>query len=455
MHVGSMEPDGRGSKSLRTIVEESRDILVRTPHPRFLSGLYLLRHVVRDIAIHASPLGKLAALLFLLAPVVIIVTLGVVLVRQHQAAEATKHRMVQLISQLQTGALSKAELERRIEEERRTSAELARRQEAEIASLTAQLKQLEVQRGAQSELASIRQQISALERMRTSAVGIVQRFERNVGLLQGGYGFRETRTGKSLRYQGLDQSGNPLVDDKGNALVTVEGHAPPVVIHYAGTGFVIDGAGTVVTNRHLVRMWETFEPARQAIEAGFDPELAMLRLFLPGQEQAYSLDVVALSERYDLAILKAERPVTAAGVKPLTLHDGAVQIGEPIVMLSYPGSVDVLLARSPEPVTKEIVTAAERSPVKLIEELSRHGLIRPLVTQGHVSDLSHDLLTYEALSSLGSSGAPIFNQSGAVIGVNYGALTRVSGIHLALPIRLVKELLPQPAQSGPGREKAS
>jgi S1-C subfamily serine protease len=89
------------------------------------------------------------------------------------------------------------------------------------------------------------------------------------------------------------------------------------------------------------------------------------------------------------------------------------------------------------------MAAAGRSPVTLLEELARQGLIRPLVTQGHVSDLSPHVLTYEAVSSLGSSGAPIFNQAGAVVGVNHAALSRVEGIHLGLPIRLVMDLLDQ------------
>jgi S1-C subfamily serine protease/pSer/pThr/pTyr-binding forkhead associated (FHA) protein len=436
------EQEGRGSKPLRTIVEESREIFVRTPHPRFLSGLYLARHVLRDIVVHASPLGKLAAALFLLAPLLIMLVLGTMLLRQQRAAEATKHRMIQLISQLQSGVLSQAELEQRIEEERRISAEQARRQEAEIAFLTTRLMELERRRGAQSELSSIREQLGALHQARSSAVSIAQRFERNVGLLQGGYGFRERRTGRPLRYQGLDKSGEPAVDENGNALVTVEGDGIPVVIHYAGTAFLIDESGTVVTNRHLVRMWETFEPARQAVEAGFEPDVALLRLFLPGQAQAHPLSLVALSESHDLAVLKAEG-LTGTEVAPLLLHEGAVQIGEPIVMLSYPGSVDVLLARAPALTTKEVMAAAGRSPVTLVEELARQGLIRPLVTQGHVSDLSSHVLTYEAVSGLGSSGAPIFNQSGAVIGVNHATLSRVGGIHLGLPVRLVKELLDQ------------
>lgn len=437
------EQEGGGSKALRTIVEESREIFVRTPHPRFLSVLYLIRHVLRDIAIHASPLGKLAAVLFLAAPLLIILVLGTMLLRQQRAAEATKHRMIQLVSQLQTGILSQAELEQRIEEERRTSAEQARRQEADIALLTTRLKELERQRGAQSELSSIREQLGALHQARSSAVSIAQRFERNVGLLQGGYGFRERRTGRPLRYQGFDKAGEPVVDENGNALVTVEGDGTPVVIHYAGTAFLIDAAGTVVTNRHLVQMWETFEPAKQAVEAGFEPDLALLRLFLPGQAQGHPLSIIALSESYDLAVLKAEG-LTGVEVAPLILYEEAVQIGEPIVMLSYPGSVDVLLARAPAPTMRDVMAAAGRSPVKLVEELARQGLIRPLVTQGHVSDLSPHVLTYEAVSSLGSSGAPIFNQSGAVVGVNHAALSRVGGIHLGLPIRLVKELLQKP-----------
>ncbi len=439
-----LTPDGvPATKPLRTIVVDSRDIVVRTPHPRFLSPVYLLRHVLTDIAVHASPLGKLGAALLVLVPLAIIVVLSVAVYRQQQAGVTAKQRMAELIGQLETGRLTQAELERRIEQERQAAAELRRQKEAEIATLTERLKEQEAKQKPEEDIRAIREQLAALQQTQTFAEEIARRFEQGVGLLQGSYGFREQATGRPLRYRGFDDRGDPLLDEKGNTLVTVEGHAPPITIFFAGTAFVIDEQGTVMTNRHLVRMWESFEPAKQAIAAGFEPEMLLLRLFLPHQPEAYRLRLVALSEKTDLALLRTDRRPT--GVLPVTLaSEGHIaRVGEPIIMLSYPGSIDTLLARGEAAVTKEILATRGRDPVRLAEEVAHRGLIRPLATQGHVSDVAPDVLTYEAGSAMGSSGAPIFNRAGAVIAVNQAALQRVSGVHLALPVRLVRELLEQ------------
>jgi S1-C subfamily serine protease len=238
------------------------------------------------------------------------------------------------------------------------------------------------------------------------------------------------------------------VDKDGNALVTLEGIAPRVLLYFAGTAFLADGAGTVITNRHTVQVWESYEPARQAMAAGFDPEMTLLRLFLPDEERPYALTVVTVSDRADVAVLRTDRTPAAGMPVTLSADRPPARVGEPVVMLSYPGSADVLLARATSPVSQEIVARAGVDPVRLIDEAARQKLIRPLVTQGHISDISPDLITYEAVSASGSSGAPIFNRAGAVIGINHATLQRISGVHVAVPIRFVTDLLkpaPQPA----------
>ena len=436
-----LPPDGvPAAKPLKTIMADSRDILVRTPHPRYLSPLYLARHVLGEIMVHASPLVRIVVGAVLLAPVILILWLGVALYLQQQASVATERQMAELLRQLETKRVTQAELERRVEHERQQAAESRRQGEEQIAALTAKLKAQETTRESQRELEVVRQQLSAIRQSQGFAEEIARRFGRSIGLLQGGYGFKEKATGRPLRYQGLDQLGNPYVDKDGNALVTLEGIAPPVMIYFAGTAFLVDRAGTVVTNRHIVRMWELYEPAQQAIAAGFEPEMTLLRLFLPEEEMPYRLTEVSISDRADIAILRTDRPSTTGS--PVTLGgDDSPRIGEPVIMLSYPGSVDTLLARAMQATSREVLTKAGGDPVRLIDELALRKLIRPLATQGHISDVSSELITYEAVSASGSSGAPIFNRAGKVIGVNQAMLQRIGGVHVALPIRFVNELL--------------
>jgi len=430
------------AKPLKTIVADGRDILVRTPHPRFLTPWYLVRHIVSDIAVHASPLVRAVVGAALLIPLLLILWLGGSLYRQHQVTSETERQMTELVRQLEIKRLTQVELERRVEQERQRAADAKRQGEEQMAALTAKMKAQETSRESQRELEAIRRQLSAIRQSQSFAEDIISRFGGSVGLLQGGYGFKEKTTGRPLRYQGLDPLGNPYVDKDGNALVTLEGIAPRVLIYFSGTAFLLDHAGTVVTNRHIVRMWELYGPAQQAIAAGFEPETVLLRLFFPGEESAYALTEVAVPDRGDIVLLKTDR---VPKLKPpvATAREELPHVGEPVVLLSYPGSVDTLLARAVPSVSQDILAKAGDDAVRLVDEVARHRLIRPLATQGHISDVSPDLITYEAASASGSSGAPLFNGAGKVIGVNQSMLQRVGGVHMALPIRFVHELIGQ------------
>jgi len=223
--------------------------------------------------------------------------------------------------------------------------------------------------------------------------------------------------------------------------VTVEGDGPPFVIYYAGSGFLLDKTGLVLTNRHLIRMWEHYEPARQAVQGGFQPQLYTLRIFFPGRMKPFGLTLAAVSETDDVALLKTDRPPT--GLPPLELAplDDGLRVGAPVVVLSYPGTFDSLLGRLPKPVSDEVIAEAGGDPVKLAEALAGRGLIRPLATQGHVSDMSAETLTFEAGSASGSSGGPVLDQRHRVVAVNYAMLRKVGGINLGLRIKPARDLL--------------
>jgi serine protease Do len=69
-----------------------------------------------------------------------------------------------------------------------------------------------------------------------------------------------------------------------------------------------------------------------------------------------------------------------------------------------------------------------------VQELARRKLIRPLVTQGHLGVVGPDRLVYDAQTTSGGSGGPVFNASGKVIGVNFAILSGFSGSNFAVPI---------------------
>jgi len=84
--------------------------------------------------------------------------------------------------------------------------------------------------------------------------------------------------------------------------------------------------------------------------------------------------------------------------------------------------------------------AAKRRP--LVEALSRQGLIRPTTTQGHIGDVTRTDIVFDAATTQGGSGGPIFNKQGQVIAVEYALLTKFGGNSFAIPISYAIELLP-------------
>jgi hypothetical protein len=188
--------EGPAAKPLKAIMADSRDIVVRTPHPHYLSAFYRIRHIVGDIMLHASPFVKLTVGIALMVPLLLIVWLGAEVYRQYEAAGRPQRAMAELMNQLETGRLSHAQLEQRVERERQAAAELQQQREEQIAAWTAKLQAQEGTPESQREIQAVREQLSAIRQSQSFAEDIVRRFGGSVGLLQGGYGFKEKATGR-------------------------------------------------------------------------------------------------------------------------------------------------------------------------------------------------------------------------------------------------------------------
>jgi S1-C subfamily serine protease len=68
-------------------------------------------------------------------------------------------------------------------------------------------------------------------------------------------------------------------------------------------------------------------------------------------------------------------------------------------------------------------------------------LIRPLATQGHIGDQQRDRIIYDAQTTSGGSGGPLFNRAGKVIGVNFAILEGFGGSNFGIPARFALALL--------------
>ena len=81
------------------------------------------------------------------------------------------------------------------------------------------------------------------------------------------------------------------------------------------------------------------------------------------------------------------------------------------------------------------------NPKQVMEELARRHLIRPITTQGHIGDVLHDKIVYDAQTTSGGSGGPLFNNEGKVSGINFAMVRDFGGSNFAIPISYGRSLL--------------
>src|SRR5215472_18048918 len=97
----------------------------------------------------------------------------------------------------------------------------------------------------------------------------------------------------------------------------------------------------------------------------------------------------------------------------------AATSGEAIVLMGYATGLNAILARADEETAENIVNRNGGQVSRVLDELSQRGLIRPVITQGHVGDVLPDKIVFDAQTTSGGSGGPLLNGHGKVIGVTY------------------------------------
>jgi DNA-binding response OmpR family regulator len=281
--------------------------------------------------------------------------------------------------------------------------------------------------------------IGKLENESRVAEKIVQNYSDSVCLIYVVLGFRHRETGEELRFKGIDANGSPLTDGKGHLIVTTEGDGPPVHLDVFGSGFLVDAAGHILTNHHVLEPW--WHNAREIPVPTdiFEPTIVSMQAFFPGNGTPMPLHVQSVSENADLGLASVVLP--ANHPRPVTIDPQGAVSGDPVVLIGYPTGVDGILARIDEPTLKQIARVTGNNTEGLVRELARRRLIRPLVTQGHLGVVGPDRLVYDAQTTSGGSGGPVFNASGNVIGVNFATLSGFTGSNFAVPISHATEML--------------
>jgi putative serine protease PepD len=166
----------------------------------------------------------------------------------------------------------------------------------------------------------------------------------------------------------------------------------------AGSGFVLDGNGHIVTAAHLVR-------------AAADVRVAVGGRSVPAR-------VLGIDESNDLAVLGIA--TTGLSLHPLDLGDSdTVRVGDPAIVLGRSAGLAPTLTMSTVSARQSHVSAPGGAAVA-------------------------DALQVDAPLREGEAGGPLLDTSGLVTGVNTQMLTAAGDtVDLAIPVNTVRRLLPQ------------
>lgn len=179
---------------------------------------------------------------------------------------------------------------------------------------------------------------------------------------------------------------------------------------FTGTAFGVQSdatGGLLVTNKHVV------------VDSTNGAIASRIGVVFNGSAQNFRADVVKIHPDADLAVLRVSVHRGFPVVKALAPKERAGGMGDGVAMMGFPLGIDIAQGR----------------------EWARVGAAASL-TLGTISRVLPDLLQLESYGAQGSSGSPVFDPSGAVLGVVYGGQKGSNGrILYAVPVRFVHEVL--------------
>jgi S1-C subfamily serine protease/DNA-binding response OmpR family regulator len=383
--------------------------------------------------------------LFGLSAAVILAALATVLSNRHSRKDTLQLKAE--VARLNGGILQQGELLRRAEQARvsLTPSDASATRKSLIAQTEEIRKKMAVDgdgndASLKKQLQETQNRLNRLENEGRVAETIVQTYGPSVCLLHVVVEFRDKDSGQVIRIA-TDATGKPLVDDKGMVSLETEGTGPPLQLDVFGTGFLIGRDGRLLTNRHVAEPWWGDEELKKLLDKGAIAFASSYMAYFPASPQGILAKVERISTQADLATLKLQTPAPPhTALLEIDGRSEASVTGDPVVLIGYPTGIEGILARAGSDVTQRVAENAQ-GVTQIVSQLAAQHLIRPTTTQGHIGDVLTDKIVYDAATTSGGSGGPLFNRSGKVIGVNFAILSDFGGSNLAVPVRYADELV--------------
>ena len=230
----------------------------------------------------------------------------------------------------------------------------------------------------------------------------------------------------------------PVLLPTGQPLLSMQGNGPVAEIQFTGTGFLIEGSGTLVSNRHVARPWETGTGMGGLSGGRLEPVLLKFVGYLPGVSAPFDIEALKVSDDADLAVLRFTNP--PEGAAGLRLAADPPDSGDDVILMGYPTGLRSMLAQSGPLFLEDLEAARDVDFWSVARRLSDAGLIAPLASRGIVGKVTPDAIVYDAETTHGGSGGPVLNRDGEVVAVNAAILPEFGGSNLGIPVKWLREL---------------
>lgn len=185
----------------------------------------------------------------------------------------------------------------------------------------------------------------------------------------------------------------------------------------AGSGFIIDETGVIVTNQHVVGNLGEDQTIKVVVDA-------------PGLAREYEAEIIGADSTLDLAVLRIiNGQEHKFPVVPLGDSDTS-RIGEWTIAIGNPYGQDF-----EHTVTVGVLSAKGREITIMSRETG-------------TTQVYKNLMQTDAAINRGNSGGPLLNIKGEVIGINTAVHSQAQGIGFAIPINVVKDVLDELITTG-------
>jgi len=291
------------------------------------------------------------------------------------------------------------------------------------------------------QLQETQNRLSRLENEGRVAETTVHTYGPSICLLHVVVEFRDNNSGELIRIS-TDGTGKTLVvDDRGMVSLETNGTGPPLQLDVFGTGFLVASDGRLLTNHHVAEPWWGNDAMKPLLDHATTAFASSYSAYFPGISQGIPATLDKISSHADLATLKLKTPAPPhTAILELDERSEVTVTGDPVVLIGYPAGVEGILARAGSDVARKVADNAQ-GVTQIVSQMASQHLIRPTTTQGHIGDVLGDKIVYDAATTSGGSGGPLFNRNGKVIGVNFAILNGFGGANMAIPARYADGLL--------------